>query len=65
MNHAIDNEGLHRLVTFELNRMHPVSREEAFKKMIGRMGAYDRLGHVIEAGVKDYFDKKEEAALAS
>lgn len=65
MNHAINSEGLHRLVAFELKRMHPTSRKEAYEKMIGRMGAYDILGHVIEDGVKAYFDGERDARYAS
>ncbi|MFC4349637.1 hypothetical protein ACFO5Q_17435 [Kordiimonas lipolytica] len=56
MNNTINNEGLHRLVAHELKRMHPTSRQEAYDKMIGRLGVYDRQGDVIEAGVRAYFD---------
>lgn len=62
MQHTINNEGLHRLVRHELNRLHPATQKEAYDKMIGRMGAYDRQGYVIEEGVRAYFEKGPEAA---
>lgn len=57
-----NNEGLHRLVAFELKRLHPASRKEAVEKMKGRMGAYDLQGYVIEKGVDAYFDGGVSAA---
>ena len=55
MYQPIDTAGLRRLVTLELTRLHPSTREEALRAMTGRMGAYDSDGSTIEAGVNAYF----------
>ena len=55
MDHPIDSDGLRRLITFELTRLLPGTREEAKKAMYGRVGAYDFDGTVIEAGINSYF----------
>ncbi|NVJ97599.1 MAG: hypothetical protein HWE25_05565 [Alphaproteobacteria bacterium] len=62
MTHTIDNDGLHRLVAFELKKLHPKSRQEAVDKMMGRMGAYDVQGFVIKEGVDAYFANSLSAA---
>lgn len=58
MYQPIDSAGLRRLVSLELNKLHPSTREEAYRVMSGRMGAYDTNGDAIEAGINAYFADK-------
>jgi len=51
MLHSVSNEGLKRLVTLELNRLHPNNKEEARRALIGRMGAYDDTRVTIDLGI--------------
>ncbi|TNE66539.1 MAG: hypothetical protein EP335_03690 [Alphaproteobacteria bacterium] len=55
MYQPIDSKGLSRIVSLELSRMHPATREEAQKAMVRRMGPYDLDGTAIKAGVDAYF----------
>ncbi|WP_417461895.1 hypothetical protein [Kordiimonas sp.] len=61
MYQPIDSAGLRRLVSLELNRLHPSTREEAHQAMTGRMGAYDTNGDAIEASINAYFAEKARA----
>ncbi|MFC3051270.1 hypothetical protein [Kordiimonas pumila] len=58
MSHVIDSDGLRRLVKLELSRLLPGTREEAQRLMRGRVGAYDRDGTIIEAGINSYFSTR-------
>ncbi|WP_262691411.1 hypothetical protein [Kordiimonas aestuarii] len=61
MYQPVDSAGLRRLVSFELNRLHPRTREEAHRAMTGRMGAYDTDGDAIEASIDAYFASQASA----
>ena len=50
-----NHEGLTRLARLELSRNHPSSREEAYRLLTGRMGAYSGSSDAIACGIKDYF----------
>lgn len=58
MLNSVSNEGLGRLVSLELNRMHPANREEARRALIGRMGAYDDTRITIDLGIDTYFQAR-------
>ncbi len=55
MEQLINHNGLKRLGKLELSRTQPTTREEASRIMYGRVGAYDRSGTAIEAGIDSYF----------
>jgi len=55
MNHAINPEGLARLIRLELTKLVPRSKAEARQVMRARMGAYDDNSKTIDAGVDSYF----------
>lgn len=55
MNHPINSDGLRRLISLELSRLVPGSREEARRIMHGRVGVYDIDGVTIDAGINSYF----------
>jgi len=59
MYQPIDSKGLSRIVSLELSRMHPATREEAQKAMSGRVGAYDLDGTAIKAGIDAYFASRK------
>ncbi|MCK0070518.1 hypothetical protein [Kordiimonas laminariae] len=61
MNQLVNHDGLTRLVKLELNRLVPSSREEASRAMYGRVGAYDKSGAAIEAGINSYFSGRKIA----
>ncbi|WP_417450215.1 hypothetical protein [Kordiimonas sp.] len=61
MYQPIDSAGLRRLVSLELNRLHPRTREEAHRAMTGRMGAYDTDGDAIDASIDAYFANRASA----
>ncbi len=50
-----NKDGLARLARLELDRLHPASREEAFKILTGRMGAYSGSQEAIASGINAYF----------
>ncbi|UTW54211.1 hypothetical protein [Kordiimonas sp. SCSIO 12610] len=58
MLNSVSNEGLGRLVTLELNRMHPANKEEARRALIATMGVYDDTRITIDHGIDSYFQTR-------